>query len=194
MSSWPSSAVTPTICPGWTFAPTATANSAICARSASFIRAAYASRNRLRSQIPGDRSDQPRGRESRGSLARRPFAAGQVEVAVEVPRLLHDARRPEHEAVRLEQRAKVDVGQQTGVRGVAGALEPVELERRQGIRRRDLVDDQYPAAEPGDAGELRNGQLGPGHVVEDSMTGREVEGAAVERHPRRVALDERHVL
>src|SRR5690349_16138497 len=134
-SSWPSSAVTPTICPGWTLAPTATASSASCARSPSIIRLAYASRQRLGCQIPADRCHQAGRRERGGGFPRGPFAAGQVEVAVEVARLLHGPRGPEDEAVGLEQGAHVDVREEPRVRRVAGALEAVELERGQRVGR-----------------------------------------------------------
>src|SRR2546423_6093674 len=173
-SSWPSSAVTPTICPGWTFAPTATARSASRERSVSFIRAAYASRERLCREIPADRGDQGGRRHGGRNLARLALAAGQIEVPVEIARLPDDARSPQDQSVGLEQRADVDVGQQTSVRGVAGALEPVELEALQRVRRGDLVDDQHPAAEARHPGELGDGELGPRDVVQRPVAGGEI--------------------
>src|SRR5581483_12354906 len=106
-SSCPSSAVTPTIWPGCTFAPTTTASSASCLRSASFIASAYASWDRLRREVPAHGGDQPGRRERCRCVSRGPLAARQIEVAVEVARLLQRPRRPEHETVRLQQRADV---------------------------------------------------------------------------------------
>src|SRR6478672_8032784 len=115
MSSWPSSAVTPTIWPGCTLAPTTTARSASRERSASVTEAAYASGQRLRRQIPADRGDELRRRGRGRRLPCGPFAAGQIEVRVQVARLLVLARGAQYEPVGVEHGADVGIREQARV-------------------------------------------------------------------------------
>src|SRR5207247_752486 len=106
----------------------------------------------------------PRGERPR-AVALLALAAGEVEVALELARLACDLRAPEHEAVRVEERAEVDVGEDACRRRVACALEAVQLERDERVDRSDLVDDEQRPAGPADAHELREHELGPRDVV-----------------------------
>ena len=89
--------------------------------------------------------------------------------------------------------AKVLVREHPGMRRVARPLEAVQLERLERIDRRDLVDDEQRAAEARDPRELRQGELGPGDVVQDVAHPGQVERAVRERERRHVALDEADV-
>jgi len=71
----------------------------------------------------------------------------------------------EDEIVGGEEVAEVPVGQRAMVRGIAAALEPVELERLERIDRRDLVVHEDAAPGLRHAGQLGERQLGPAHVV-----------------------------
>jgi hypothetical protein len=75
-------------------------------------------------------------------------AAGRVAIALKVAVLAHDLRLPEDEAVRLEEAAQVDVGEDARRRWVAGALKAIELDRRERVDGRELIDDEHRAARP----------------------------------------------
>src|SRR5579862_6981699 len=77
-------------------------------------------------------------RERQGPLARIAFAAREVEIRLERPAVGLPQVAYEHEPVRLEQRAQVDLGQEPGVARVAGALEAVEVDRLERVDGSDL--------------------------------------------------------
>jgi len=79
------------------------------------------------------------------------------------------------------------------VRGVARALETVEVERRERIRRGDLVVDEDPASRRRHARQFRDDPLGMRDVVQRPARADEVEGPRLERQARRVAFDERDI-
>src|SRR5581483_6964950 len=92
--------------------------------------AAYFSgpRERLRGEIPADERGQAARRQRERSLACLALARCEIEVPIEVARLLREVRPDDDEAVRLQQRPHVDVRQQTLVLRVAGAFEAIELQ------------------------------------------------------------------
>jgi hypothetical protein len=126
-------------------------------------------------------------------LPRLPLAAREIEIRVELARLALELRAQQHEAIRLEQLPEIDVRQCARVRRIPRALEPVQLEGRERVVRRDLVDDENQAAGPRDAGELRDRQLRPLDVVKGPQRAAEIEGSALELEPRDVPLDEGRV-
>ena len=103
------------------------------------------------------------------------MAAGQIEVILEIPLLGHDLGVTEHEAVRVEEASEVDVGEDARHRGVAGALEAVQLDRRQRIPGRQLIDDEHRAAGLEHPVHLGEHELRPGDVVERPRRAHEVE-------------------
>ena len=129
-------------------------------------------------------------REAERRLPSLALAAREIEVGTELPALLVLARAEQDEAVRLEELAEVDLGQQAGVARVTGPLEAVDRVRLERVDRRELVDHEHPAARAGDAGELGDHELRPPHVMERPERAGEVERGSVERQARRVALDE----
>jgi hypothetical protein len=121
------------------------------------------------------------------------FAACEVEVRVEWAFVRLDLRADEHQAVRLEERAEIAVGEQPRMRGVAGALEAVELERDERVDRRELIDHEQAAAAARHARHLGEHELGAVDVVQHCTLADEVERLSREAEVRDVALDELHV-
>ena len=135
----------------------------------------------------------PLRRQCGRALARLALEPGEVEVLVEVALLLDELCPLDDEAVRLEQRADVDVGEEPRVRGVARPLEAVELDGDERVARRDLVDHQHASARARHPGELGDEELRAAHVVEGARAPRDVERPGENVEPRAVALDERDV-
>src|SRR4051794_21678573 len=73
---------------------------------------------------------------------------------------------------------------------VAGPLEPVDLQRLEWVGRRELIDDEQPAAPPGDPCELREHPLRMRDMVEGPQRCSEVERLVVERKGGRISLHE----
>ena len=90
--------------------------------------------------------------------------------------------------------SQVALGQQPGVAGVAGPLEPVDGERVEWVDGRNLVDHQRPPADPGHANELDDDELRSRHVMKRAKRPREIELAVRERQLGCIGLDERRVL
>ena len=67
------------------------------------------------------------------------FAAGEVEVRVELAALARELGALEHEPVRLEELAQVVVRERPRMARVARALEAIQLERCERIHRRNLI-------------------------------------------------------
>ena len=135
-----------------------------------------------------------RGRPERASgraPARRPRSPERSRYGSSSRSCAVDARAEQHEAVRLEERAEVAVGEQARVRRVALALEAVELDRRERVERRELVDHEDAAARPRHTRHLREHELGPRDVVKrpprSQTRSNELRGrtAAAWRRPRR---------
>src|SRR5947207_2815073 len=95
------------------------------------------------------------------------------------------------EPVRLEEMTEIDVRQQAGVRRVPCAFEAIDLERGERVDGRDLILDHDRAAQPRDADELRDDELGPRDVVQRAPRHGEVEREGLERQRRRVGFHER---
>jgi hypothetical protein len=94
------------------------------------------------------------------------LAAREVEVGVEVARVVDDLLAQQPQAVRVEEPAQVGIGEDARRRRVACVLEARQVERDQRIRRRELIDDEDRSARARDACELRDEQLRPRRVVQ----------------------------
>src|SRR5882724_3231381 len=79
--------------------------------------------------VPADLGARAARRHRPRALALVAVTAGQVEITLKVALLAHDLGLLEDEAVRLEEAAQVDVGEDVRRRWVAGALEAVQLDR-----------------------------------------------------------------
>ena len=119
---------------------------------------------------------------------------GQLEALLEVDLLARDLGGDEDEVVRVEEPADVRLRQEPLVARIAQALEAVLLEAPERVDRAELIRDEDAAAGPCDAGQLRDGELGPPHVVQEPKAARDVEAPITERERRHLALLEAHVL
>src|SRR5207244_6144979 len=81
-------------------------------------------------QVPAELGRVVRRRQRLCLLSLLALAAGEVEIGLELALLAHKLRLEQHEVVRLEQLAEVDIGERPCVRRVAGPLEGVQLARR----------------------------------------------------------------
>ncbi len=109
-----------------------------------------------------------------------------LEVAVfDVP-VLAD----EHESVRLEELAQVAFGEEPRVRVVPGALECIERKGFERVCGGKLIDDEEAPSEARDARELRDDELGAGHVMQRPKRPAEIEGVVLEVEAGGIALDE----
>ena len=77
--------------------------------------------------------------------------------------------------------------------GVAGPFEPVDGDGVERVDGRKLVDHEHPAAQPCDAHELSQHELGSRDVMQGAQRAGEVEFAVRVREPSRIGLGERRV-
>src|SRR5450759_1538493 len=133
------------------------------------------------------------GSEPANALPLLALATGSVEEVLEIALLRHDLLAKEGKPIHVEQPAHVMIGERPRVRGVAGPLEAIDLERAQGIGRSQLIDHEQAPVWPGDAHELGESSLGATEVMERADRTHDVETPRLERQREDVALDEADV-